>query len=136
MESGKNVDDEKMPMVLRLLQYREPVTGLPALQDKDIVAEVLGHTYVSPSVSKTTMEIDMAFSIAGTDTTAITLSYFCWELGRRPDIVEKLRAELDTVMHDSMDVPDIAVLQSLPYLNAFLKEGERGGNDIVFKNPR
>ena len=58
------------------------------------------------------------------------------QIGRRPDIVEKLRAELDTVMHDSMDVPDIAVLQSLPYLNAFLKEGERGGNDIVFKNPR
>ena len=40
---------------------------------------------------------DLIFSIAGTDTTAITLSYFCWELGRRPDIVEKLRAELDTV---------------------------------------
>ncbi|KAI4520654.1 cytochrome P450 [Schizophyllum commune Loenen D] len=107
VESGKNVDDEKMPMVLRLLQYREPATGLPVLQDKDIVAEVLGHT------------------IAGTDTTAITLSYFCWELGRRPDIVEKLRAELDTVMHDSMDIPNIVVLQSLPYLNAFLKEGLR-----------
>ncbi|KAL1722322.1 cytochrome P450 [Schizophyllum commune] len=107
VESGKNVDDEKMPMVLRLLQYREPAKGLPALQDKDIVAEVLGHT------------------IAGTDTTAITLSYFCWELGRRPDIVEKLRAELDTVMHDSTDMPNIAVLQSLPYLTAFLKEGLR-----------
>ena len=48
MESGKNVDDEKMPMVLRLLKYREPATGLPALQDKYIVAEVLGHTYVPP----------------------------------------------------------------------------------------
>ncbi|KAI5833074.1 hypothetical protein K523DRAFT_127385 [Schizophyllum commune Tattone D] len=33
-----------MPMVLRLLQYREPAPGSPALQDKDIVAEVLGHT--------------------------------------------------------------------------------------------
>ncbi|KAL1755445.1 cytochrome P450 [Schizophyllum commune] len=107
VESGKDVDDEKMPMVLRLLRYRDPATGLPALQDKDIVAEVLGHT------------------IAGTDTTAITLSYFCWELGRRPDIVETLQEELDDVMHDSMDVPDTATLQSLPYLNAFLKEGLR-----------
>ncbi|KAI5893316.1 cytochrome P450 [Schizophyllum commune H4-8] len=107
VDSGKDVDDEKIPMVLRLLRYRDPATGLPALQDKDIVAEVLGHT------------------IAGTDTTAITLSYFCWELGRQPDIVKKLRAELDGVMHDSMDVPDIATLQTLPYLNAFLKEGLR-----------
>ena len=38
----------------------------------------------------------------------------------------KLRAELEEAMPDSMSIPDISVLQSLPYLNAFIKEGENG----------
>ena len=62
--------------------------------------------------------------LAGTDTTTISLSYFLWELSRRADIVAKLQAELDTAMPDQHAIPDISVLQKLPYLNAFIKEGE------------
>ena len=54
------------------------------------------------------------------------MSYFFWELSRRPDMMQKLRAELEEAMPDSMSIPDISVLQSLPYLNAFIKEGENG----------
>lgn len=35
----------------------------------------------------------------------------------------KLQAELDEVMTDSKIIPDISVLNELPFLNAFLKEG-------------
>lgn len=44
-------------------------------------------------------------------------------MSRRPDIVEKLQAELDAAMPDSQVIPDISALQKLPYLNAFIKEG-------------
>ena len=63
--------------------------------------------------------------MAGTDTTSITITFLFWELSRRPDIMKKLQAELDEVISDSKVLPDINILQQLPYLGAFLKEGER-----------
>lgn len=64
--------------------------------------------------------------IAGSDTTSNSLSYFFWELSRRPDIMKKLQTELDSVMPASGLIPDITVLQELPYLAAFVKEGMYG----------
>jgi cytochrome P450 len=64
-----------------------------------------------------------ASRIAASDTTSISLSYFFWELSRRADIMHKLQAELDQAMPDPHVIPDISVLQKLPYLNAFIKEG-------------
>ena len=63
--------------------------------------------------------------MAGTDTTSTTITYLFWELSRRPDIMKKLQAELDEAMTDSRVLPDISVLQQLPYLNAFMKEGKQ-----------
>ena len=62
-------------------------------------------------------------SIAGTETLSITVSYLFWELTRRPDIYAQLREEIDTFMPDSHSIPDHSILQTLPYLNAFIKEG-------------
>ena len=54
--------------------------------------------------------------MAGTDTTSTSITYLFWELGRRPDIMKKLQAELDEAMSDSKVIPNISVLQQLPYL--------------------
>jgi cytochrome P450 len=62
-------------------------------------------------------------SIGACDTTSTTLSYLFWELSRRADIAGKLQAELDAVIHDCKTFPDISILQDLPYLSAFVKEG-------------
>ena len=62
--------------------------------------------------------------MAGTDTTSTSITYLFWELSRRPDIMKKLQAELDEAMTDPKVLPDISVLQQLPYLNAFMKEGK------------
>jgi cytochrome P450 len=62
--------------------------------------------------------------MAGTDTTSTTLTYLFWELSRRPDIMKKLQAELDEAMFDSKVLPDISILQELPYLSAFMNEGK------------
>ena len=61
--------------------------------------------------------------MAGTDTTSTTITYLFWEISRRPDIMKKLQAELDEVMTDPKVLPDITVLQQLPYLSAFINEG-------------
>lgn len=46
-----------------------------------------------------------------------------WELSRRRDIMQRLQAEIDEIMHDCRAVPDASVLNRAPYLNAFVKEG-------------
>jgi cytochrome P450 len=61
--------------------------------------------------------------IAGSDTTSIALTFCFWELSQRTDILKKLQAELDEVMIDPRVIPNISVLQKLPYMNAFIKEG-------------
>ncbi|KAL1702299.1 cytochrome P450 [Schizophyllum commune] len=93
------VDDRKekpLPLVERLLQGNE-------LSNRELIAETMGHM------------------IAGADTTAATLSFLCFTLTRRLDIVKKLRDELTGV---GMGTPSMSALQKLPYLNAVLKEGE------------
>ncbi|KAJ3980366.1 cytochrome P450 [Lentinula detonsa] len=107
INSGKfDESSETTPLLHRLLKYRYSSTR-QMMPDSDIISEAMGHM------------------IAGSDTSSISLSYFLWELSRRPDIAAKLQAELDEAMPNAHVIPDISVLQSLPYLNAFIKEGLR-----------
>ncbi|TFK74517.1 cytochrome P450 [Pluteus cervinus] len=105
MLAGNMREAEKQPMLQRMLQYR--VADGEYMPDHDIISECMGHM------------------IAAADTTSTTLSYFFWELSRRPDIVKKLQAELDEAMRTRHDIPSSTHLQALPYLNAFVKEGLR-----------
>ena len=66
----------------------------------------------------------VSIRFAGTDTMSISMSYFLWELSRRPDVATQLRKELDASMPDPKTIPDMTVLNNLPYLNAVIKEGE------------
>ncbi|KAF8801579.1 cytochrome P450 [Phlegmacium glaucopus] len=105
MTAGKVGETEKLSMLERLLQYQySPLQSMP---DHDIISECIGHL------------------MAGTDTTSTSITYLFWELSRRPDIMKKLQAELDEAMTDPKVLPDISVLQELPYLSAFMKEGLR-----------
>ncbi|KAI0940348.1 hypothetical protein AcV5_001482 [Taiwanofungus camphoratus] len=98
-QTAGQVDIEKISLLHRLLQ-----SGMP---DEDIISESVGHL------------------IAGVDTSSITLSYLFWELSRRPDVAMRLRAEINEAMPDPRDIPDISTLYKLPYLDAFIKEGQR-----------
>ncbi|KAG6868113.1 hypothetical protein C0993_007491 [Termitomyces sp. T159_Od127] len=106
MTAGKSNETDKVPMLHRLLRHRYSSTSDP-MPDHDIISECMGHM------------------VAGSDTTSNTLSYFFWELSRRADIMKKLQAEVDEAMPDAAVIPDISVLQELPYLSAFIKEGLR-----------
>ncbi|KAF8967495.1 cytochrome P450 [Flammula alnicola] len=105
MNAGKIGDSEKVSLLQRLMKYQySPTQQMP---DHDIISECIGHM------------------MAGTDTTSTTITFLFWELSRRPDIMKKLQAEIDEAMPDCKVLPDISVLQELPYLSAFMKEGLR-----------
>jgi hypothetical protein len=118
-------------------EHRSSQTGLRSftassvtMLDHRMTQALIGTLY--PSIWDTCASLYIAIfpdsfscfcSIGACDTTSTTLSYLCWELSRRPDISGKLQAELDTVMPDCKTFPDISILQDLPYLSVFIKEG-------------
>ncbi|KAI0303911.1 cytochrome P450 [Russula brevipes] len=106
MVSGALEQSDRTALVHRLLRYYAG-PSIDTASDRDIVSEHMGHL------------------IGACDTTSTTLSYLCWELSRRADIAGKLQVELDTAMLDCKTLPDISILQELPYLSAFVKEGLR-----------
>ncbi|ORZ05408.1 cytochrome P450 [Absidia repens] len=64
------------------------------------------------------------FLIAGSETTSNTLGFAIIELLRHPDVLAKLRAEIDTLEFPTSDraLFDHDQLKSLPYLNAVINE--------------
>ncbi|KAJ7209254.1 cytochrome P450 [Mycena pura] len=98
-------DGEKSYLLPRLLAYKYP-SG-ETMPENHVISECMGHM------------------VAGTDTTSISISYFLWELTRRRDILHKLQSEINAFMPDPSVIPDIKVLNSMEYLNAFIKEGLR-----------
>lgn len=124
MVSGSSEQSDRIALVHRLLRYYAGPSNDTAT-DRDIISEHMGHLCVAfIDYTKVFLDLSHVFcSIGACDTTSTTLSYLCWELSRRHDISGKLQAELDTVMPDSKTVPDITILQNLPYLSAFVKEG-------------
>ncbi|KAH9933617.1 cytochrome P450 [Epithele typhae] len=98
--------DEPVPLMPRLLLQRDK-KGYNTLSDQELVLECMSHL------------------TAGVDASSTTFGFMLWELSRRPDVVLKLRSELDRIVHDRHTLPDYAVLQKQPYLSAFLNEGLR-----------
>ncbi|PIG82254.1 hypothetical protein AARAC_000002 [Aspergillus arachidicola] len=69
----------------------------------------------------------LANVVAGSDTTAITLSSIMYHLLRHPSILQKLRHEVDTCMQGHLRNAHITFKQSqeMPYLQAVIKEAMR-----------
>ncbi|QPC76847.1 hypothetical protein HYE68_007599 [Fusarium pseudograminearum] len=62
---------------------------------------------------------------AGTDTTATTISVGLWHLFHQPDDYARLQDELKTIMPDVNSKPSLRELESLPFLEACIKESLR-----------
>ncbi|EMR82811.1 putative benzoate 4-monooxygenase cytochrome protein [Botrytis cinerea BcDW1] len=90
------VKNESYPMLLKKL-FRSDENGL---SDSDIVNNA------------------MAFIIAGSDTTANTMTYLTWAVCKHPKIKKALVEELSTLPSNFVD----ADLHSLPLLNNVIKE--------------
>lgn len=62
--------------------------------------------------------------IAGSDTTATTLTYACVHLARKPDLWEKLYQEIKPVYGDTGTIRESKVLEPLALLTACIKESK------------
>ena len=121
INAGKLDETEKVTLLQRFLEYCSAGSN-DLMHDRDVISEAMGHLFVSVPLSAI-YSFNTEYRIAAADTTSTSLSYWFWELSRRPDIMRRLQAELDIAIPDAHSIPDISVLQKLPYLNAFIKEG-------------
>lgn len=104
---------ETVPLVHHLLNYHYSTRQM--MQDNEIISEAMAHMCVLPQAficNSTDVYNLTVIRIAGSDTTAILISYFLWELSHHADIAAKLQAEIDEAMHDPRVIPDIGSGQS------------------------
>ncbi|XP_077285508.1 uncharacterized protein LOC143910785 [Arctopsyche grandis] len=64
----------------------------------------------------------LIFFIGGFDTTSSVLTFFFYEVSRRPDIVKKLNEEIDELISQAGDTLMFADVQKLKYLDMCLSE--------------
>jgi len=95
--------DVDAPLVRALIDARDPSTG-KALSDDDIRDELI------------------VFMGAGHDTTATTMAYALWQLGRNPAQQDRLRAEVDAMGGRRLTPDDLG---KLPYTVQVLHEALR-----------
>jgi cytochrome P450 len=80
----------------------------------------------------------VAFLIAGSDTSALTLGSTVWHMCHDPSIKRKLTAALKEAFpeHRAGEYPALPELESVPYLVACMKEGLRVAMPISGRLPR
>ncbi|KAI9791752.1 MAG: hypothetical protein M1816_003562 [Peltula sp. TS41687] len=73
---------------------------------------------------------------AGMETTGNTLSTITYHLLQNPDMVRRLKEELDSVGQDRTEIVPYQVLRELPYLTALISEGLRITCNVSARSPR
>lgn len=73
---------------------------------------------------------------AGGETTAQALTRTFYHLLVNPQFLRRLREELKSAMPDPKEMPSLAMLQNLPYLNAVVEEGVRISFPVAARSPR
>ena len=71
---------------------------------------------------------------AGADSTALTLTFCIWELLCNLNVMERLQAEIDAV--HCTGIPNVDVLEKLPFMDAVLKETMRVHSAVMGWMPR
>ncbi|KAL7271727.1 hypothetical protein RUND412_005495 [Rhizina undulata] len=120
-ESGERTRAYGRKAIAEFASTRVKVGGSSSNENATILAKIFdakdSETGATLSISDIENEATNLL-VAGTDTTAITLTYSIWAIIRHPKIRRKLLDELATLPIDFGD----AQLRKLPYLNAIINE--------------
>ncbi|WP_408632333.1 cytochrome P450 [Mycobacterium basiliense] len=92
LQDCRSDPDRDAPLVRALMEATDPATGRK-LSDDDICNELV------------------IFMFAGNDTTALTMSYALWALGRHSDVQERVRAEIAEIGDRQLTSDDVPRLQ-------------------------
>jgi cytochrome P450 len=91
LKACRAAPDLDAPLVRALVAATDPATGL-GLSDDEIRDELI------------------VFMGAGHDTTATTMAYTLWQLGRHPDLQDRVRAEVDAIGDRQLTPDDVGSL--------------------------
>ena len=101
--------------------YRETKTTSETAED----CAILGQLVRSPYRSDVERCADMTiFMVAGHETTAYTLAWIIIEVTRNPEVLERLKAEIDSAAPGVDDITQ-KQLNEMTYLDYVIKEGMR-----------
>jgi len=73
---------------------------------------------------------------AGTHTTSWALSVACFHLLSQPELLRKLKTELEAAIPDPSESTPLPALEALPYLTAVIKEALRMSYGSINRIPR
>ena len=104
-------------------RYRETHSA----EEIELDSSIIGHLVRSPYPTEAARVADVTiFMLAGHDTTAYQVSWIVIELARHPEVVRKLRVELDSNLAPMGPRSCTAAqLSKLDYLDSVIKEGMR-----------
>ncbi|KAI0478322.1 cytochrome P450 [Xylaria cf. heliscus] len=120
--------------ILKVLQ-----TDQPHLGNKNVFHEMRDSKHLPPQDKRFSYYRREAGSFVGggTETTASALTTLTYFVLANPDILQRLREELQTVMPvGQKELPPTATLESLPYLTAVIQEGIRLSFSVPGRLPR
>ena len=109
---------------------------------KDLSHPTVFHTLLESNLpphekSKKRLHDDAVMVVGGgLETTSWALSVASFHIINTPAILQKLRAELENAMPDPTNLPDITVLEQLPYLHACTREAVRLSYGVSGRMPR
>lgn len=116
----KVMDDFIQPFIQKVLSL-SPEELDKKLSKSDTFLDALARFTRDPRVLRDQL---VSVLLAGRDTTAVTLSYCTFELGRHPEVVAKLRTEITQRLGlgASARKPTCTDLKEMKYLNAVINE--------------
>ncbi|KAF3053402.1 hypothetical protein E8E11_001257 [Didymella keratinophila] len=109
---------EHIEWTAKVLKERKAITP----KENDIFSWLLDPN--SPDITRELNADSRLVIVAGSDTTAATLSFIAYEFCKNPDIQAKLRKAIDAAANgkDHLDVEDV---QNIPYLDGVINEALR-----------
>jgi cytochrome P450 len=94
-------------------------------KDKDYLFDTLMDKNTTPRLTLAKVQTEAEdILIAGSDTTATTLTYACVHLARKPELWERLYQEIKPVYGNPVTIPEVKVLETLTFLTACIKESK------------
>ncbi|KAA8574347.1 hypothetical protein EYC84_005830 [Monilinia fructicola] len=125
------------PILGRLLRYHLHVNEEAPKKSAYTLFDAILDSSLPPHEKSISRLANEAFvvAVAGGETTARTLTFVIYYIHTNPRVLERLLAEITTVMPKSSDVPSIKTLQELPYLTVVIKETLRISAMITSRLP-
>ncbi|KAI0454930.1 cytochrome P450 [Xylaria acuta] len=114
-------------------------TDQPHLGNKNVFHEMRDSKHLPPEDKRFSYYKSEAasFVAAGTETTASALTTLTYFVLANPEILQRLREELQTVMPvGQKELPPTSTLESLPYLTGVIQEGIRLSFSVPGRLPR